>query len=138
MCLTGVPHCLGKACTKECPWAPPLGTDGGSLPRGPLESAPRKVYGRHLVALFLGRCLKKLRPKELNPLFHFLFLPVPYGGDTCCRQNKGCTLTRSPYNSPGNFDGSPCGEGPENCLLVGEALITPSLSLPWGAHFWTP
>lgn len=88
MCLTGVPHCLGKASTKECPWAPPLGTDGGSLPRGPLESAPRKVYGRHLVALFLGRCLKKLRPKELNPSFTFCFFLSPMEGTLAVGRTK--------------------------------------------------
>lgn len=77
MGLTGVPHCLGKASTKKCPRAPPLGADGGSLPRGPLDSAPGKEYGRRFIAQFLGGCLKKPAPKELNPFFHFFFLPVP-------------------------------------------------------------
>lgn len=77
-----------------------------------------------LLSCFGGRSLKP-RPRERG--HSCLFLLLCRGGDTVAAQTA---LTQFPHSPLGNADGRPCGEGPENCLLRGEALITPSLSPP--------
>lgn len=119
--MPGVLYCMGKASTIVCPRDPPLGTDVGvPFSWAPGISAPgRCVANTMCIPLlpYLGNSLKK--PEELSSLFYFLFP---------CHEGMLAMLhpdSQSPHNSPGNFDGSPCGEGSKNHLLVGKNLVTP-------------
>ena len=78
----GGPHRLGKANTKVCSRAPPLGTDGRSLPRGPLSLRGRCMAGTSCIPLpCFGGIPKEVQTQRTEPSpFHFLF-PC-HGGDT--------------------------------------------------------
>lgn len=120
---------MGKANTKVCSRAPPLGRDDGTLPLGPLESAPEEgVWGHllHCSALF-WRVPHRSPDPRAEPLFHFLF-PF-HGGDT----RHGSVLTQFPHSSLGSFHVNPFGRGLSIAFWLERLSLPQAYALPWGA-----